>query len=195
MKNRAAAIRINNGPGSAPKYIERSIEEIPPKIPMSAERNRNELKDDAIFLLTAAGIIITEPISKVPTSFIPTATANANIKRKTNSTIEGFIPIERERSSEIKVSANLFEKSSTKIIIAKEIIRASQKSMGPSFVIFPKSASKISSGVARRAPNARASVKKTPTTVSTGSFVLFSTNQIKTVPKTKKAIEPKNKLK
>src|SRR3989344_7441935 len=76
------------------------------------------------------------------------------------------------------------------MMMASERTKAIQKSKMEISTILPKSASKISPSVTRRAPIASERAKNTPTTVSTGSFVLFSTSQIKNMPTTRKTTEP-----
>ncbi len=61
--------------------------------------------------------------------------------------------------------------------------------------MFPNNASKMFSPEVKSAPTASDNVNKTPTKVSTGSFVLCSTTQIIKAPKIRKTRAPKKILK
>ncbi len=99
-----------------------------PIIPITTLADKYKFMLPVMFLAVAAGIIISEPISKVPISLMPIATVKEKISKNNNSSLCGLMPMDEAKSGEINVMINFLLKYKRRHITKKETVIAIQKS-------------------------------------------------------------------
>ena len=194
MKKTEIPVSTAIGPGGRLKYWEIIIpmaELIPPKI-VASTVNGPILR--VKFLAAAAGIITRAPIKRAPIILIPRATTRATMSKNIKSVFGTFTFSALARSSETVLKIKFLDIFLVIKKTATAIIMPAVASKKLTFEMSPKRASRIPSFGTRRKPIARLNVKKTPTRVSVGNFVLFYINQIAVIPSNRAANAPRNGL-
>ncbi len=195
MRNIKPPTRTMAGPAGIDKKSAANIPPIDDNAPNNAAKKIYLEILTLIFLAAAAGIMTSEPISRVPATLSPNATIKDTIikKRKLILSTGTFIDFAKSLDNVLMIRSRLIV-DIIATITATDIMVINKS---PTLIldISPKRVSSNSGSGVSNNPVARLKVKKMPTSVSDGSSVFLSSAQIPMVARNSAANAPKKGLK